>query len=171
MTVPADGPATQAGAGDARVCLAGMHRVRRPQLPGPKRDPGRRTFGTEKILQARAQAYPAQRIAQEVIRDGSTPRHRRDRAGGASDVKRRRGASRPARPPATSVAQLVEFRSPKPAVGGSIPSARALRSGATRFVSVSRSVFGNSGALSRPEETFENGTIRVLPVFARHAMK
>ena len=39
----------------------------------------------------------------------------------------RRGRPAIGRRPATSVAQLVEHRSPKPAVGGSIPSARALR--------------------------------------------
>ena len=64
---------------------------------------------------------------------GEFGRPARPVAGEATRRRRRRLGS-----PTTSVAQLVEHRSPKPAVGGSIPSARAVRS--LRSLGVSWSV-------------------------------
>ena len=55
--------------GDARICLAGMHHLRRPELPDPEGDPGRRAARAEEVLPARAEAHAAQGIAEEVIAD------------------------------------------------------------------------------------------------------
>ncbi len=52
--------------GDARIRLAGMHRVRGPELPDPEGDPRRRAAGAEEVLPARAEAHAAQGIAEEV---------------------------------------------------------------------------------------------------------
>src|SRR4051794_22231780 len=96
-----------------RIRLARMHLVRREELPHPQGDAGGGATGAEEVLLAREEAHASQGIAEEVT-FGS-----RIQAGGPASKTRRAVRY------ATSVAQLVEHRSPKPAVGGSIPSARA----------------------------------------------
>ena len=96
-----------------------------------KRPRGAERLELEEILPARAQAHAAQGIAKEV---GTRPGRPASSARPAVPLRARlvpTGAPGTHGPDHdTSVAQLVEHRSPKPAVGGSIPSARALgRSG------------------------------------------
>ena len=47
-----------AGAADARVCLAGMHRVRGPELPDPERDPGCRRLELKKYCRRERKHTP-----------------------------------------------------------------------------------------------------------------
>ena len=142
--------------------------VRGTQLSRPERNPGRRPSRAEEILSARAEAYLAQGVAQEVSRSGRpAPESAAPPAGGesgrpeavavpgvAGPSGRSRGRPVTSRarvePGTTSVAQLVEHRFPKPAVGGSIPSARA----------VSRRTGRPDGARREPARTCRRDRIR-----------
>src|SRR5947209_10966262 len=53
----------------ARVRLAGVYRLRRPQLPHPEGDPRRQPAGAEKILPQGTQAHAAQGITEEMTND------------------------------------------------------------------------------------------------------
>src|SRR5260370_5943494 len=107
-----------------------MLRVWQSQLPHAQRNPRGGPACTEKILSQRTQTHPSQGITEEVVASGpwrapsSTARFSRvplriDWGSYASDEALGHGFWR-------GVAQLVEHRSPKPAVERSRRSAPAL---------------------------------------------